>query len=581
MKMDTRRSSPLANGVLRAVESKSLLRRTASLLHVMAMVLLFPAGVHGQSCSDVAAWAPWEHTLTSDRTYENPYRQVTVAVTFRSPQGESLQSYAYWDGGRAFKIRFLFPHPGMWQWSTTCSDAQNSGLHQRSGSVRVGQYVGTNPLFRHGGLKASTNGRYLMHADGTPFLWVADTPWSAFATATQEEWTKYLDNRRENGFSVLQLHCGGCWQWLGGLKTDRYGNSPFHGTGDGLYPNPDYWREVDRKLEAANERGFVVYICAVRQPGSGFPVDDRKQVALFARDLVARLMNRFVIYSPIADDLWSTQAEAAGRALRAATPIHLISAHPRFFLEPAIQAHSKPYIDLVGLQSGEGWQYDPYKKEPRKPWSPQLAARNAIEWPLTLYRLVPAKPVGNQEGPYDHPPYPNSQVQALPPRKAAYWSLTSGAVGFSYGCFGVWNWGRPVRWMPSYDFPSALDVPSAADMKRVAEFFGRIPWWTLEPRHDLILRQGDCWMKRMTLAKSPTGDLAVAYLADNAAITLDMTVFPDELRGMWFNPMTGQYRTAVGASASGDRQTFVRPSEWSEAVLLLTAEPVSPSGSAE
>jgi hypothetical protein len=124
-------------------------------------------------------------------------------------------------------------------------------------------------------------------------------------------------------------------------------------------------------------------------------------VSIFPRNLAARLMDRFVIYSPIADDLWTPQADSAGNAIDRATPLHLISAHPRFYLETAIISHSKEFIDIVGIQSGEGWLNDTYKDESHRPWSQMLAGSNAIQWPLTLYQLTPLKPIINQEGPYD------------------------------------------------------------------------------------------------------------------------------------------------------------------------------------
>jgi hypothetical protein len=43
----------------------------------------------------------------------------------------------------------------------------------------------------------------------------------------------------------------------------------------------------------------------------------------------------------------------------------------------------------------------------------------------------------------------------------------------------------------------------------------------------------------MVLAKSAAGDLAVAYLPNNEAIEIDVSVFPASLRGRWFDPVSG------------------------------------------
>lgn len=537
-------------------------------LAIAAIVaVLGAAGQHGVA-ADVMAWTRWESGLVSSKPYANPYADVTVSVTYAGPNGEKIAAYGFWDGGDAFKIRLMFPATGVRTWKTACSDTDNSGLHDRRGSVNVVDYIGENRLYRHGYLKVSDNRRYLTHVSGKPFLWIGDTPWAAFIAATQAEWARYLENRKANKFTVIQVHCGGAWAWIH-RETDRDGNSPFLGTRSSLRWNPAYWRQIDEKVRCANDQGLLVYICAVRQPGPGFPVDDTQQVRLFARSLAARMMGSFVVYSPVADDLHSRLADEAGRALDEASPMHLISAHPRFLLEPAIVFHGQDYIDVAGLQSGEGWTHDPYRKDKPKPFSSPLAAQNAIEFPLALYQRTPVKPVINQEGPYDHPPETKPPRVSLPPRKAGYWSFLSGATGHTYGCFGIWNWGLPVRWMPTYDYETALHRPSVTHMKYMSEFFSALHWWTLEPRHDLVRNQAESWMQKMVLAKSSVGDLAVAYLPDNAEITIDMHAFPAPMRAEWFNPTTGVHQTIPGTVPQTRLHTFARPGGWEDALLLL------------
>jgi hypothetical protein len=109
-------------------------------------------------------------------------------------------------------------------------------------------------------------------------------------------------------------------------------------------------------------------------------------------------------------------------------------------------------------------------------------------------------------------------------------------------------------------------------MKYLSEFFSAIAWWTLEPRHDLVLGQPDDWMQKMALAKSASGDLAVAYLPDNAEITVNMKAFLAPMRVRWFNPMTGEYQVVWDTISVTDRHTFARPSGWQDAVLVLRKE---------
>lgn len=46
----------------------------------------------------------------------------------------------FWDGGRDWKVRMALPEAGVWHWRTTCSNASDAGLHDKSGAVSVTDY---------------------------------------------------------------------------------------------------------------------------------------------------------------------------------------------------------------------------------------------------------------------------------------------------------------------------------------------------------------------------------------------------------------------------------------------------------
>ena len=108
-----------------------------------------------------------------------------------------------------------------------------------------------------------------------------------------------------------------------------------------------------------------------------------------------------------------------------------------------------------------------------------------------------------------------------------------------------------------------MNRPSSTDMKHLAAFFRGLDWWRLEPRHDLILNQALDPAKRMVLARSAAGDLAVAYLPDNPAISLEMSAFPPPLQWRWFNPATGQSQAGPGPHGPG-RDADLRAACWVE-----------------
>ena len=534
--------------------------------------------------SSAVAWNRWEATLTGSTAYENPYRDVTVSVTYTGPEGQEIEANGYWDGDDTFRLRFMFPSAGKWIWKTTCSDAADGGLHDQSGTVTVAEPSGDNPLHVHGYPKVSEDGRYLTYADGTPFLWMGDTAWAAPIAATLEEWKAYVDKRRAQRFNVIQVHTGSGWVKL---KKDRSGNPAFLGSGGDLRWNPAYWRRVDEMVKYANDQGALVFFAAVRQPGEGFPTGDpgkpdadEIQIRRFARMLVARMTGSFVVFSPVADDVSTEMADWSGSELAASSSMHLVTAHPRFRFPPAETFHGKAYTDFAAVQTGSGWTFDPYLGEPKKPHSGPLAIQQAIEWPLALHAREPRKPVLNLEIPYDtkglqdgdaeryQQPYP-SRI----PRSAAYASMLSGAKGITYGCSDVWSWGIPIAWDGAdfEDFETALNQDSATQMTYMFGLFSDLAWWDLVPRHELVQNQSAEWLTKMVVAATPDGKLGVAYLPDNGEIALRMDVFSGPVTAKWFDPQTNAWEAVPGSVASAGVHSFAKPGGWDDAVLVLSS----------
>src|SRR6187455_1288744 len=73
-------------------------------------------------------------------------------------------------------------------------------------------------------LKVSSNKRFLVHADGHPFLYLGDTAWELFHRLDREEADRYLQNRAAKGFTVIQAVV---LAELDGLRTpNAYGHAP-------------------------------------------------------------------------------------------------------------------------------------------------------------------------------------------------------------------------------------------------------------------------------------------------------------------------------------------------------------------
>ena len=53
-------------------------------------------------------------------------------------------------------------------------------------------------------IHVSSNRRFLVKDDGTPFFWLGDTAWELFHRCDRDEVAHYLENRRQKGFNVIQ-----------------------------------------------------------------------------------------------------------------------------------------------------------------------------------------------------------------------------------------------------------------------------------------------------------------------------------------------------------------------------------------
>jgi len=69
-----------------------------------------------QAPSKVPRWGLWEATMKSRHTYRNPFTEVSVTATFRSPSGRQIVVDGFYDGGNEWRVRFMPDEIGRWRW---------------------------------------------------------------------------------------------------------------------------------------------------------------------------------------------------------------------------------------------------------------------------------------------------------------------------------------------------------------------------------------------------------------------------------------------------------------------------------
>ena len=273
----------------------------------------------------VHVWEKVEISLSTERSYANPYTDVDVWVDLQGPQFKR-RCYGFWDGGSTFRVRVLATASGTWSWKSHCNQS-DAGLEGKHGSFKAVAWSeeekGQNAL-RRGMPSPSDNGHALNYADGTPCLILGDTWW---ATPTfrypwfdddaprplgpQAGFKDYVRYRKQQGFNCVALIAAfPAWArddqpseiWIDrqqnlGIRSawvdqddlsaklprsqwhakDMYneGGRPFLFPGkipgyETIFPdvdriNPEYFRYLDRKLDYLNQQGFVPFLEVLRR----------------------------------------------------------------------------------------------------------------------------------------------------------------------------------------------------------------------------------------------------------------------------------------------------------------------------
>ncbi len=206
-------------------------------------------------------WEVVEMTFEARREYSNAYMdglpdrgtplaQATFTGTSGAARGMRHTLALFWDGGKAWKVRFAPPAAGEWTWSTASADP---GFDAAAGRIQVEEWTEAekqaNPA-RHGFIRVRQNepraGRYFEYADGTPFLWIGDTWWNWTKRGIQfTSFKKLADDRSAKGFTVGQIFFAG----NNGLLNRTYDS-----------PNLEQIRKVEEMIAYANSKGIIVWI---------------------------------------------------------------------------------------------------------------------------------------------------------------------------------------------------------------------------------------------------------------------------------------------------------------------------------
>jgi hypothetical protein len=427
------------------------------------------------------------------------------------------------------------------------------------------KWQGPSVDFKNGNLKVSENHRFLEFTNGTHFFYLGDTAWELFHRLNKQDAEKYLENRREKGFSVIQAVV---LAELDGLNTPNMeGEKPLIDN-DPLKPNEKYFANVDWVIKKAEEKGLFIGLLPTwgdkvdKQWGVGPVIFTKENAGLYGK----WIGNRYKNYPNI---IWINGGDREGgganfeiwnalaNGIKSVDQNHLMTFHPMGGNSSSKWFQQQNWLDFNMMQTGHGERsYAAYKK-----------------LLLPDYLLLPAKPTFDGEPRYeDHPhdwkPEILGWFDDADVRQAAFWNLFSGGFGHTYGCHAIWQMLTPERTpvgFARHTWYDDLDLPGAGDMIHVRCLMESRPMTERIPFQELVANDYIPETDYMVATKGR--NYAFVYIPTGWSAKLDLKKLDWKNSVVWwYNPRTGEAKKLGEIPNDGIREfkpeTGGRGNDW-------------------
>ena len=367
-----------------------MLKRKNLILHLN--LVLFLSCVQGQSKAasgvSVGQWDRFEVSVKSEKEYGDPYRDVTLNVTYEYPGGGKTEFRGFYDGAGTWKIRFMPDRIGTWKYTAAFSDGSRriSGTFECAGSEIPGMISvdETNPVWF--GFKG---GKHVLIRS----FHVGDRFFAENWPAAKRK--AFLDWAQKQGYNMLSVASHY-------LNRDTQGRGRGWRTPDLWPPDAGEWRKAEAILNDLAERRIMVYpFAGFFGQSSDFPTDRAEQV-LYIKYTLARFGPYWNVLFNVAGPEPRIKAKAFQNAM-SVTDINRLGrtigeldvfGHPISIHNPSGDDPHKneDWLDFVTLQGWKGTNLpDVYKgmlknHHPAKPLYAQ-----EVFWPGNVYHKISDK----------------------------------------------------------------------------------------------------------------------------------------------------------------------------------------------
>jgi len=425
------------------------------------------------------------------------------------------------------------------------------------------------------------DGRFFYNGN-KPFFWLGDTAWRLFACLNFEESRRYLQNRLDKGYNVIQAVC------IVSVKYKENDHLRLQNLDESMdtFISPEnhvYWEHVEKVVALAEEMGLYI---ALLPTWGGFAKnkflneDNAEKYMKFLTDKFNKYKNIiWLLGGDIRGDEHYNLWDICGKTLRANTKDVLIGFHPFGRTSSSYWFHDCEWLDYNQFQSGHR-RYDQRVLDKSKAtWDDTLDKEpwhGEDSWRYVVSDLAkaPLKPTLDGEPSYEQ--IPQGLHDGTQPfweehhaRRYAWWPVMAGAAGHTYGSNAImqmYGAGASAAYSCADTWDVAMHHCGGNHMQFVRELMEEIEFEKCKPmqevfpdgmgeKHDAILALGN--------------DKAVAiynYSGREFAVKLS-----GNYNAWWYDPSSG-VRSYVGKYDLAGGQTFVPPVRkygWNDWILVL------------
>lgn len=408
------------------------------------------------------------------------------------------------------------------------------------------------------------SGRYLVDAQGRPFLIHGVTPWSLAAQLTNAEITDYLRARASQGFTAILFNA---IEHYFTSQSPEYqnvsGNNPFTSMTDfasGL--NSSYWARVDHIVDTAKGLGIVCVINPAYLGYSGTEEGwDTEVTAETAGDLQtygAALANRYTQGNVI----WCMGGDQTPDATLRDKQWNIITGIRSVRTTDLVTGHAAPYADAYSVWNGQtGFNLNAAYPGDQDVYS-HCATSYGRSGPIPFFML---EAIYEQER--------GTPISAAGLRRQTWQAYLSGACGQFFGNSPDWHFESPNRpFTYSGTWESNLQSTGSQNQTRGPELLRAYKWWLLEPKTgtELVTTSLSSGDTRICPALASDATFAMIWKPTSSAATVSMAAMTglSSVRARVYDTSNGTYSAVAGSPFSPSGTQSIT---WGEGVLVLDA----------